>query len=225
MNNMGYEYFYDKKKVFIHRQVAEEIIGRKLEKDEVVHHLDGNKLNNNRRNIVVLLRADHARLHIFPELKLEKQDDGTHKVLPMVKVCEICSDEFKTFSKKLSICEKCYSLYRIDDFDETCDNKIKYICKKKRNRVKEDRFCLVCKNVLKNRRESKFCSQKCAHQFYYKCQHPSKEELYKLLWEMPSTKIAKMFGVSDKAICKWCKSYGIQKPPRGYWSKKNAGKL
>jgi len=48
---------------------------------------------------------------------------------------------------------------------------------------------------------------------------PSKEELQKLLWEKPTIQLAKEFGVSDKAIEKWAKSYGIEKPPRGYWSK------
>jgi len=55
-----------------------------------------------------------------------------------------------------------------------------------------------------------------------KVERPSKEELEKLLWKMPTTKIAEQFGVSDKAIGKWAKSYGIAKPPRGYWQKKNA---
>lgn len=41
----------------------------------------------------------------------------------------------------------------------------------------------------------------------------------KLLWEIPTTQIAKKYGVSDKAIGKWAKSYGIDKPPRGYWMK------
>ena len=53
---MGYEYFHDKKKIFTHRKVAEEIIGRQLNKNEVVHHLDHNKLNNDKNNIVVLSR-------------------------------------------------------------------------------------------------------------------------------------------------------------------------
>jgi hypothetical protein len=52
-----------------------------------------------------------------------------------------------------------------------------------------------------------------------KVTRPSKEELEKLLWEQPTTKIAKELGVSDKAITKWAKSYGIEKPPRGYWAK------
>lgn len=51
---------------------------------------------------------------------------------------------------------------------------------------------------------------------------PSKEELTSLLWEMPTIKVAARFGVSDKAVEKWAKSYGVDKPPRGYWTKKAA---
>lgn len=47
-----------------HRIVAEEKIGRPLKKGEVVHHLDGNKLNNHPDNIPVLeSQAEHARIH------------------------------------------------------------------------------------------------------------------------------------------------------------------
>jgi hypothetical protein len=51
---------------------------------------------------------------------------------------------------------------------------------------------------------------------------PSKEELLKLLWEVPTMKLADQLGVSDQAIAKWAKLYGIEKPPRGYWAKQNA---
>jgi hypothetical protein len=54
-----------------------------------------------------------------------------------------------------------------------------------------------------------------------KVSRPSKEELEKLLWEKPTTQLAVDFGVSDNAIAKWAKSYGIEKPPRGYWAKAN----
>lgn len=48
---------------------------------------------------------------------------------------------------------------------------------------------------------------------------PTKEELEKLVWEKSTVKIAQEMGVSDKAVEKWCKSYGISKPERGYWAK------
>ncbi len=50
------------------------------------------------------------------------------------------------------------------------------------------------------------------------------EELEKLVREMPTTQVAALFGVSDKALEKRCKKYGIRKLPRGYWAKVSAGR-
>ncbi|OYD88022.1 hypothetical protein CDG77_26080 [Nostoc sp. 'Peltigera membranacea cyanobiont' 213] len=52
-----------------------------------------------------------------------------------------------------------------------------------------------------------------------KVERPSKEELHELVWTKPTAHIAQDFGVSDKAVEKWCKAYEIEKPPRGYWAK------
>ncbi len=52
---------------------------------------------------------------------------------------------------------------------------------------------------------------------------PSAEVLEKLLWEKPTSQIAKDLGVSDKAIEKHCKKLALKKPPRGYWAKIQAG--
>jgi predicted RNA-binding Zn-ribbon protein involved in translation (DUF1610 family) len=48
---------------------------------------------------------------------------------------------------------------------------------------------------------------------------PSAQELGKMLWEKPTSQIAKEFGVSDQAVTKWAKKYGLTKPQRGYWNK------
>ncbi len=48
---------------------------------------------------------------------------------------------------------------------------------------------------------------------------PSPEEISKLVWEMPTQKVAEKLGVSDVAIGKFCKKQNISKPPRGYWTK------
>ena len=42
----------------------ESILGRKLSKDEIVHHKDGNKLNNNPDNLVVMSKKEHTLLHM-----------------------------------------------------------------------------------------------------------------------------------------------------------------
>lgn len=52
----------------------------------------------------------------------------------------------------------------------------------------------------------------------------SKNELKNLIWIMPSTEIAKKFGVSDRLITKKCRQWGIEKPQRGYWAKKRSKK-
>ena len=43
-----------------------------------------------------------------------------------------------------------------------------------------------------------------------------------LVWEKPTTLIAKDLGVSDTAVSKYCKKHCITKPPRGYWAKTRA---
>lgn len=53
---------------------------------------------------------------------------------------------------------------------------------------------------------------------------PSKEEMEKLVWEFPISKITKIVNVPNyQCISKWCKSYGIELPPRGYWKRKKSG--
>lgn len=49
---------------------------------------------------------------------------------------------------------------------------------------------------------------------------PDDETLKKLLWEIPSQKLAKQFNCSDTYLSRYCKDRGIEKPPRGYWGKK-----
>lgn len=61
----------------------------------------------------------------------------------------------------------------------------------------------------------------CARIDSRKVSRPTKEELVDLIWKIPTTQLMSRFGVSDTAISKWCKSYGISKPPRGYWAKRN----
>ena len=55
-----------------HRLVMENYLGRKLGKDEVVHHIDGNRENNNIENLVLMTRGEHSRHHRQEELKSGK---------------------------------------------------------------------------------------------------------------------------------------------------------
>lgn len=54
------------KQLRLHRYLMEQKIGRKLNFNEVVHHIDGNKLNNNIDNLKIISRGNHIKLH--PEI-------------------------------------------------------------------------------------------------------------------------------------------------------------
>lgn len=59
-----YRQYVDGKRVWTHRYEAEKKIGRKLKLSEPVHHIDGDKLNNNHENLHVCKdKSDHGRVH------------------------------------------------------------------------------------------------------------------------------------------------------------------
>ena len=53
-----------------HREIAEQLLNRKLETNEHVHHLDGDTLNNNVYNLIIISNRDHSRLHRYLSIKL-----------------------------------------------------------------------------------------------------------------------------------------------------------
>ncbi len=72
-NTTGYLYFCEvghplatgnAHRVLLHRHIVSEHLGRPLSKDEIVHHKDGNKLNNSIDNLEVMSQAEHAKIHI-----------------------------------------------------------------------------------------------------------------------------------------------------------------
>jgi len=52
-----------RKCVYEHQLVVEQYIGRYIKPGEVVHHLDGNKSNNDISNLLLLTNSDHIKLH------------------------------------------------------------------------------------------------------------------------------------------------------------------
>lgn len=151
----------------------------------------------------------------------------------------INGDHFdNTLSNITLLCPNCHSLtptYRGKNVKRGGEEKVKdkVIRQRTQERVYVDgEFCeLVLPKVCKKcgelfratNNKQVYCGYACSQSASRKFEI-SKEELEKLVWEMPTTKIALMFGVSDNAVSKRCEMFGISKPPRGYWAKVYYGK-
>lgn len=68
----------DKKQVRLHRYIMQQHIGRKLKSSELVHHKNGNIFDNTIKNLQIVTRADHKKLH--PEIGLKSRFKTKHKI-------------------------------------------------------------------------------------------------------------------------------------------------
>jgi Zn-dependent peptidase ImmA (M78 family) len=80
------------KQLRLHRYLMEQKIGRCLTFNEVVHHIDGNKLNNNIENLEIVSRGNHIKLH--PEINKKSID---------VNFIEIDIEKIKQLRETMSI--------------------------------------------------------------------------------------------------------------------------
>ena len=69
----------DGKKVDEHRYVMEQHLGRPLEPNEVVHHKDGDKRNNDIDNLELTSRSEHSRMHRLGQVGTQEMRENLSK--------------------------------------------------------------------------------------------------------------------------------------------------
>lgn len=143
-----------------------------------VHHIDGNRNNDNSENLIPLCANHHTMIHT------KKHNENLQS-----QVDKIMLNKFGEIYKNI-VPQKIFRGSFSHNYNDS-STKIEQNKKAKIIKIQETRC-------------------------------PTKEELAKAVWELPSTKLCEKYKVSDSSIVKWCKKLGIQKPPRGYWQKKNA---
>lgn len=101
-----------------HRYLMEQHLGRKLTRKEVVHHINGNKLDNRLENLVVMNISEHTTLH--------------KTKLPKTKICVVCGKEFEPPIKHRGrnvVCSKECLKKRHEQIAFSCSKKINQFSK------------------------------------------------------------------------------------------------
>lgn len=88
MNKGKYKIVYsdDGSETTFHRNLMEKHLGKKLGDNEVVHHIDGDKNNNDINNLKVMSRKEHAQLHLMTAIKISL-------------ICPVCNITFQIFNR------------------------------------------------------------------------------------------------------------------------------
>ena len=137
----GYLYYWDKekqKKFWWHRLVVEKELGRKLTSEEVVHHKDGVKQNNNFSNLEVTTYREHVFFH---------------KKRGKIYNCEICGKENKGIHTRINrFCSrKCTGLGQRKKKDISDEEIISLL--KEKTIAEVARICNVSWNAMKKRKD------------------------------------------------------------------------
>lgn len=99
----------DGKECLEHRVVMEKHLGRKLIGDELVHHKDRNKRNNDISNLVLCKNdAEHRQLHAKEDCERAGYDYATHKWCCYHQCYELRA----TFGQHPARCKKGTNEYR-----------------------------------------------------------------------------------------------------------------
>ena len=124
----------DGRKMLEHRYVMEQVLGRRLERWEQVHHRNHNRLDNRPENL---------------ELVTSKQHGLRHTWHATVKVCVVCGAQYTPHKTKRAR-------------QQTCSPACRSELLSRRNAERaESKECIVCGTVFRGLLQQKSCSDVC----------------------------------------------------------------
>ena len=89
MNELYKVVYVDGERYFEHRYVMEQHLGRKLSKNECVHHINGDRHDNRLENLELISRAEHNREHALKNFSSTKNNLGPARPVICVETGEL----------------------------------------------------------------------------------------------------------------------------------------
>lgn len=102
--------YVDGRQQYRYRWLMEQHLGRELEPDEHVHHVNGDQTDDRLENLQVLSASEHTKLHVPERLRRLRLERGD-RWAPTVDECVECGTSERPFVA-LEMCGRCY--YRLN---------------------------------------------------------------------------------------------------------------
>lgn len=216
--------------VLHHRILIENSTGRLLQPNEIVHHKNGNGRDNRLENLQLLTTTEHRSLHAKGRTKFEMKCPHCGKaffikrsqfnLVGKSKQYTCCSPSCRgSFSRRIqlqgetpdikkAISENFVQEHRLPSLYKDVTSAPEIITIYTRDlKKKPTRECLICK---KNTSNKKYCSSTCALQAKRKqTNKPTFEQLCQDLQELSWCAIGRKYKVTDNAVRKWARNYGL----------------
>lgn len=176
-----------------------------------LHHINGNHSDNHLENLQILCSNCHALTDNYRKRKTSNSEPK-EKIYDDELYVQMTDEEIRIEKESLMLAKRKKILkaeakemllnspnQSIEDFP-VLKTKLK------------DIVCPICGKTFHPRYfEQKYCSEECMHKSQQKAERPTKEEFLKIVVDfgVNFTQLGKHFGVTDNAIRKWCKFYGI----------------